>query len=42
MATSHLSGPVCQEIDGGQAKPYQVKQVWALIRRHNLGELDDA
>ena len=28
--------------DGGQAKPYQVKQVRELILRHNLGELDDA
>ena len=28
--------------DGGQAKPYQIKQVRELILRHNLGELDDA
>lgn len=28
--------------DGGQAKPYQVKQVRQVILRHNLGELDDA
>lgn len=28
--------------DGGQVKPYQVKQVRQLILRYNLGELDDA
>ena len=28
--------------DGGQAKPYQVRQVRQLILRHELGELDDA
>jgi len=28
--------------DGGQAKPYQVKQIRQLILRYKLGELDDA
>ena len=28
--------------DGGQAKPYQAKQIRQLILRHKLGGLDDA